>query len=117
MKFYRFVVRTWNVTVGQGKFRSEAQVRRVAQQLTSSLGDQVEFEEISELAPNLPVFPSNSLKSFNIFIFILGASLLGLLLGIILFQVFMPNQANQAMERLFPSQVLPKSSGIGINEF
>jgi len=108
VKFYRFVARTWNVTVGQGKFRSEAQVKKAAQQLTSSMGYLVEFEEISELAPNLPIITSDSFKGFDTFIFSLGASLLGLLLGILLFQVFLPNQANQTMERLFPSQVLPK---------
>ncbi len=108
MKLYQFVIFTRDITVGQGKFRSEAQARRVAQQLTSSMGYQIEFEEISKLAPNLPIITSDSSEGFDIFIFSLGASLLGLLLGIMLFQVFLPNQANQTMERLFPSQVLPK---------
>jgi hypothetical protein len=108
MKFYRFFVSTWNVTIGQGKFRSDAQVKGVAQQLTSSIGDLVEFEEISQLSPDLPVFSSNRLAGFDIFIFILGTSLLGLLLGTMLFQAFMPNQAAKAIDGLFPSQLQSK---------
>ena len=108
MKLYRFFVPAWNITVGQGRFRCDAQVKKVARQLMSSMKHRVEFEEISELYPDLPVFSSNYSKCFEISICILGGSLLGLLLGIIGFQVFMPNQAAKAMERLFPSQVLPQ---------
>jgi hypothetical protein len=108
MKYYRFFAPAWNLTVGQGKYHSDAQVKKVAQQLTSSMGYSVEFKEISQLYPGLPVLSSNPIKRFNIFIFILGGSFFGLLLGIMLFQAFMPDQAAKAIERLFPSQVLPK---------
>lgn len=108
MKFYRFFVPRLKITVAQGKFRSESQAKKAAQQLSSSMPVEVEFEEISELSPDLPLCSSDESGCYFISIFILGTSFLVLLLGIMLFQVFMPNQANQAIERVFPSQVLNK---------
>lgn len=101
VKIYRFFVPSWNVIVGQGQFRDEAQVKKVVQQLTSSLEHPVEFEEISELNPDLPMFSSSRSQGFEISTFIIVASLLRLFIGIILFHGFMLNQAVQAIGGLF----------------
>jgi ABC-type transport system involved in cytochrome c biogenesis permease subunit len=103
VKIYRFFVPTWNLIVGQGQFRNDAQVKKVLQQLTDSIEHPVEFEEISELNPDLPMFSSSRSQGFEISTFIILASLLGLFIGIILFQGFMLNQAAQAIDGLFLS--------------
>ncbi|MBW4548365.1 MAG: hypothetical protein KME25_28595 [Symplocastrum torsivum CPER-KK1] len=108
MKCYQFFLYAWNVPICQGKFCSEAQVKKAAQQLTSSVKYQVEYKEVFQLSPHLPIFSSNILKPLDFPLLVLVAGLLGLLLGTMLLPVFLPNQANQVMERLFPSQVLSK---------
>ena len=108
MKFYRFFVPRLKITVAQGKFRSERQAKNAAQQLSSSMPVEVEFEEIFELSPDLPLFTSDESGCYFISIFILGTSFLVLLLGILLFQAFLPNQAAKVIEPVIPSKPLSK---------